>query len=127
MNQYDVSGTPTWEKIIDRMCMKAGCNEFVSERGLCYNHEESCHVPACDEDVYRTDEGDGFCGEHEGKCWKPNCPNPVYENGSCQRQKGNVKNWSVKLRSFQVNIARCTAMSAGNHIAKILRQSADFA
>ena len=41
--------------------------------------------------------------------------------------KGNVKNWSVKLRSFQVNIARCTAMSAGNHIAKILRQSADFA
>ena len=125
MNQYDVSGTPTWEKIIDRMCMKAGCNEFVSERGLCYNHEESCHVPACDEDVYRTDEGDGFCGEHEGKCWKPNCPNPVYENGSCQRHEGQCQ--KLECEAEVISGQYCTAMSAGNHIAKILRQTADFA
>ena len=87
MGLYDLSGTPTWQKIVNGHCIKTSCDDYASERGLCYTHQDLCHVPACDDDVYRTDDGDGYCGEHEGKCWKPNCPNPVHENGTCYQHE----------------------------------------
>ena len=87
VGMYDVSGTPTWEKIVNGTCIKTSCDDHANEHGLCYSHEDSCHVPACDGDVYRTDEGDGYCSLHEGKCWKPNCTNAAFENGSCYRHE----------------------------------------